>query len=168
MHTNRFIEEHPGVKENVLLEDSEARVTRISEHVKATELDLTSMRQFLYDEDGYSISTNRQRTHESIIATSFSKSCTLTKAMLMSGWVDRQRPNIISSVNRIQKTSRNIKSTLGRLCDIPSAADGCTRYVQSELEMPSCGNTWIMLAFHVNLSKLIRYSKQSWFSDFCT
>ena len=127
MHTNRFIEEHPGVKENMLLKDSVARLTRISEHVKATELDLASIRQYLHDEDRYPMSTNRQRTRESIIATSFSKSCTLTKAMLMSGWVDRQRPNIISSVNRIQKTSRNIEGTLGRLCDIPSAADGCTR-----------------------------------------
>lgn len=47
MHTNRSIEEQPGVKVNVRLKDSEARVARISELVKAAEPDFASIRHIL-------------------------------------------------------------------------------------------------------------------------
>ncbi len=53
MHTNHFVEEHRGVKENVLLKDSEARLARIGELVKVAEPDFASIRQLLQDEDGY-------------------------------------------------------------------------------------------------------------------
>ncbi|KAI4278926.1 MAG: hypothetical protein L6R38_005141 [Xanthoria sp. 2 TBL-2021] len=72
IHTNHFVHEHPGVEENVLLKDSEARLARISVLVKTATPDVASIRRLLEDEDGYPISINRQRTHESTIATLFS------------------------------------------------------------------------------------------------
>ena len=72
IHTNHFINKHPGVEENILLKDSEARLSRISELVKAVRPDVASMRRLLEDEDGYPVSINRQRTHDSTIATLFS------------------------------------------------------------------------------------------------
>ncbi|KAL9001514.1 MAG: hypothetical protein Q9169_000089 [Polycauliona sp. 2 TL-2023] len=72
IHTNHFIEEHPGVEENVLLQDSGARLARINELVKSAMPDVTSIRRLLDDEDGYPVSINRQRTSESTIATLFS------------------------------------------------------------------------------------------------
>ncbi|KAL8674818.1 MAG: hypothetical protein Q9168_000799 [Polycauliona sp. 1 TL-2023] len=72
LHTNHFVEAHPGIEENILLQDSEARLARTSDLVEAARPDIASVRRLLDDEDGYPISINRQRTSESTIATLFS------------------------------------------------------------------------------------------------
>ncbi|KAI4133226.1 MAG: hypothetical protein LQ338_000284 [Usnochroma carphineum] len=72
VHTNHFIKEHPGVEENIQMEDTEARLTRISKLANIAEADIGSVQKMLEDEDGYPTAINRQRTQDSSTATLFS------------------------------------------------------------------------------------------------
>lgn len=72
VHTNHFIEEHPGVQENIELKDTKTRLARISELAKAAKADVGSVGKMLEDEDGYPTAINRQRTEDSSTSTLFS------------------------------------------------------------------------------------------------
>ncbi|KAL8722020.1 MAG: hypothetical protein Q9225_001396 [Loekoesia sp. 1 TL-2023] len=72
VHTNHYIGRHPGVEENVHIEDSYARLARIQELMKSAKAELGSIQKLLEDEDGYPTAINRQRTDDSTIATMFS------------------------------------------------------------------------------------------------
>lgn len=72
IHTNHFIEAHPGVIENVQLKDTYARLARATELAKNARPDVESIQQLLTDEDGFPTAINRQRTDKDTIATLFS------------------------------------------------------------------------------------------------
>ncbi|KAL8951072.1 MAG: hypothetical protein Q9222_002912 [Ikaeria aurantiellina] len=72
IHTNHFLGEHPGVKEDVQLKDSKARLERIQQLVEGSKPIPNSIVRMLEDEDGFPTSINRQRTDDSSIATLFS------------------------------------------------------------------------------------------------
>ena len=71
-HTNHFIREHPGVEEKVHFRNTQPRLERIHELLKAAKPDIDSVRKLLEDENGFPTSINRQRTDDSTFATLFS------------------------------------------------------------------------------------------------
>lgn len=69
VHTNHYVEEHPGKKDNTLLRDSKARLSRMSMLAKVSNPDVKSIRRMLEDQRGCPTAINRQRTEEDRIET---------------------------------------------------------------------------------------------------
>ncbi|KAL8799846.1 MAG: hypothetical protein Q9182_005595 [Xanthomendoza sp. 2 TL-2023] len=62
VHTNHFIQEHPGVIENVQYKDTFARLARVTELAKESRPEIESVQKLLQDEDGYPTAINRSKS----------------------------------------------------------------------------------------------------------
>ncbi|KAL8677693.1 MAG: hypothetical protein Q9224_001629 [Gallowayella concinna] len=72
IHTNHYIQVHPGVIENVPYKDTFARLARATELAKDSRPEIVSVQKLLQDEEGYPTAINRQHTDDDTTATLFS------------------------------------------------------------------------------------------------